>query len=184
MTGELRRNIELKARLRDPAFAHSVAQRIATEYVGVERQIDTYFRVPHGRLKLREIDGGESRLVAYERPDDLQAKASDYRLLPVIEPQRLKELLSASLGVVAVVDKRHTIYLFRNVRIHLDEVAGLGAFLEFEAVLDPAAADAASAAAAGHAQLTFLSGEFRLRPDDLLAQSYGEMLGVKSTQSG
>jgi len=33
------------------------------------------------------------------------------------------------------VSKRREIYLWHNVRIHLDAVTGLGSFVEFEAVL-------------------------------------------------
>lgn len=183
MSGELRRNIELKARLRDAAAAHATARRLATVEPWIEWQTDTYFAASRGRLKLREICDAEqrptaARLVAYSRPDDLQAKASDYRLLDVPEPRQMKELLATALGVTVVVEKRRTIYLHHNVRIHLDEVAGLGAFLEFEAVLDERTDDAA-----GHAQLARLREEFKIVDGDLLARSYSDLQADKSAQS-
>lgn len=172
----LRRNIELKARLRDVAAAHATALRLATAEPFVETQIDTYFAAAHGRLKLREINGSHARLVAYVRPDDREPKASDYRLLDVPEPRQMKELLAAALGVTVVIRKRRTIYLHHHVRIHLDEVEGLGAFLEFEAVLDADVDDAA-----GHEQLARLRQEFEIVDDELLARSYSDLQADKTT---
>jgi len=169
------RNIELKARLRDPAAARASAQSVGTGYLGIERQTDTYFHVPHGRLKLREIAGGAAVLIFYRRPDDTAAKAGDYRLVPVSAPAEMKQALSAALGIRAVVEKRREIFLADNVRIHLDEVAGLGSFLEFEAVLSSNVDDAA-----GHAQLDRLSRHFGLLPADLLQSSYGELVPARS----
>ena len=72
------RNIELKARLTDPDAARATARRLATESLGVLHQIDTYFRVAHGRLKLRETSNAAAELVQYRRPNDAAAKTSDY----------------------------------------------------------------------------------------------------------
>jgi len=165
------RNIELKARLRDPTSATATAQRIATEDLGPQHQIDTYFVVPHGRLKLREIDGSTAQLVWYRRENTTATKGSDYELTSVPDPASLKRSLAGALGILTVVDKRRHIWLWHNVRIHLDEVQGLGHFLEFEAVLDETHDDAD-----GHAALAQLIHEFGLTPADLLPASYSDML--------
>lgn len=164
------RNIELKARLRDIEAARRTAAAIATERPGVEHQIDTYFPCPRGRLKLREIDGQRAELIWYARPDEQGPKASDYLVVPVADAPALKSALAAALGVSGVVDKRREIYLWHNVRIHLDEVAGLGTFIEFEAAVGPGIGDSA-----GHSQLAELSRRFGLGPGNLLPGSYGEM---------
>jgi len=44
------RNIEIKARLHDLPAARRVAEKLATRRVGVQEQIDTYFRCANGRL--------------------------------------------------------------------------------------------------------------------------------------
>lgn len=165
------RNIELKARLRDPAAARLVARRSATASPSVERQIDTYFCVRQGRLKLREINGRVARLVWYVRHDGEAAKPSNYQLVDVVDPAGLKTALAAALGIRAVVDKTREIWLIENVRIHLDEVVGLGAFLEFEAVLADGQSDDE-----GHRQVARLTELFGIAPDDRMATSYGEML--------
>ncbi len=148
-----------------------MAEEIATKQLGVQHQVDTYFHCTHGRLKLRQIDGHAAQLIAYERPDDKQAKASDYRLVPVANPETLKQALTAALGVKTVVEKRREVFLYQNVRIHLDDVTGLGSFLEFEAVLGTGIDDAK-----GHAQLEFLRERFGIGPDDLLEGSYSDLL--------
>ena len=169
------RNIELKARLPDLAAARLIAQRLATRLVGVEEQTDTYFHCRHGRLKLREIKSANSplkvQLIPYVRSDQPNAKASDYQLVDVSAADGLKQALAAALGMSVVVAKRREIFLYHNVRIHLDEVAGLGPFIEFEAVLD-CEHDEPS----GHARLAELQQEFGIPFGDLLSGSYADML--------
>jgi len=164
------RNIELKARLTDPDAARKAARAIATERLGTQHQVDTYFHCRHGRLKLRQIDSLTAQLVSYTRPDQHGPKASDYQLVPVANPETLKAALSAALGIRCVVEKRREILLYHNVRIHLDDVTGLGHFLEFEAVLGDEVDDAT-----GHEQLDRLIAQFAIRPDDLLPASYADM---------
>jgi predicted adenylyl cyclase CyaB len=165
------RNIELKARLRDPAAARAVAQRLCQTAPQTERQTDTYFNAPRGRLKLREIAGRGAWLIFYERPDQSDAKGSDYLLVPVADPAGLKAALSQALGICGIVRKSRHIYLIQNVRIQLDEVDNAGHFLEFEAVLGDGVDDTA-----GRLQISELKREFGLAEADLLAGSYGDML--------
>jgi adenylate cyclase class 2 len=166
-----RRNLELKARLRHPSEAPARAQEVATETLDAQHQIDTYFYVPRGRLKLREIDGAPAQLVSYSRPDQPNCKESRYRLVDVNDPAALKQALGDALGVLVIVDKQREIYLHHNVRIHLDRVVGLGDFLEFEAVLDPndTLADAQQL-------LARLTTHFRLDAADLVSTSYSDLL--------
>ncbi len=184
------RNIEIKARVADPQTVFDTATRLATSPVQRLRQVDTYFNGSHGRLKLREIWTVEDaraaldthdlqsqphrvELIWYDRPDATGPKTSRYVQAPVTSPPLvLKQVLIHSLGLRAVVDKLRTLWLWHNVRIHLDDVAGLGTFLEFEAVL---AAD--SSAADGKAQVSTLMNEFHLRPEDLVRGSYVDLIG-------
>jgi predicted adenylyl cyclase CyaB len=165
------RNIELKARLHDLPAARQMAETLATQRLGVQEQVDTYFRCTNGRLKLRQIDGQAAQLVWYVRASDPRPKASDYHLVPVPQPETLLAALRAAMGIVNVVRKRREIYLWHNVRIHLDDVEGLGQFLEFEAVLSPEIDEAA-----GRQQLETLMPQFGIRPQDLLAGSYTDLI--------
>jgi homotetrameric cytidine deaminase len=132
-----RRNVELKTRDTDPAATLERALALGASDEGVLTQRDTYFGRARGRLKLREQDGGReagARLIAYVRPDDDGARTSAYRLAEVGDPVGLREALDAALGTLVVVDKRRHLLLYENVRIHLDEVRDVGAFVELEAV--------------------------------------------------
>ena len=136
-----RRNVELKTRDADPAATCDRALALGASDVGVLTQRDTYFARARGRLKLREQAGGTeagARLIAYVRPDHEEARTSAYRMAEVADAAALFDALDAALGTLIVVDKRRRLLRYENVRIHLDEVDGLGSFVELEAV---AAAD-------------------------------------------
>ena len=167
-----RANLEIKARCADLGAARARVERIATERVGVDRQLDTYFRTRSGRLKLRESSLRGGQLVPYLRPDERGPKLSDYRVVPVEDPPGLKALLSEILGVYRVVEKQREIFLYENVRIHLDRVKGLGTFLELEAVFDGSRA----ALAEQRRKLDFLMKEIGVREEDLVSSSYEGLL--------
>ncbi len=177
----MKRNIELKARVADLGAADQIARSIGAELHISERQRDTYFRVASGRLKLRERwscgstgvcdHPCPSQLIWYHRPDDAEARASDYALIVLENGADLRNLLVGSLGVLVEVAKVRTVYLYDNVRIHLDDVARLGTFLEFEAIVDHACDEAAA-----RAKLDRLIGEFRIASDSVIAGSYSDLL--------
>jgi homotetrameric cytidine deaminase len=132
------RNVELKAHDEDPGRTLERALAAGARDRGVLRQRDTYFAVPRGRLKLREEEPGGATLIAYDRPDDASERVSDYRLVPVAEPEAMRAALTAANGVLTVVEKRRRLLQWEeSVRIHLDDVSGLGTFLELEAVAAP-----------------------------------------------
>ena len=133
-----RRNVELKARDPEPERSLERARALGAEDRGELRQRDTYFAAARGRLKLREQEPGGAELIAYERADAVHARESRYRIASVADPDALREALDAALGTVVVVDKRRRRLAWQGVRIHLDHVEGLGAFVELEGV---AAAD-------------------------------------------
>ncbi len=129
------RNVELKARCPDLAAARRKAEAAGAEPHGVLHQTDTYFRCTAGRLKLREIERQGAELIGYHRPDEARGRLCRYARTPIPDPEALKELLTNSLGLRGVVTKSRELWLWRNVRIHLDQLIGLGSFLEMEAVL-------------------------------------------------
>ena len=98
-------NLELKARCADLDVARERAKVVATAWLGVDQQVDTYFKTAAGRFKLRESTLSGAQLVPYLRPDQLSARRSDYVVIPVPEPERTKELLATLLGVQCVVRK-------------------------------------------------------------------------------
>lgn len=171
-----RRNIELKARIEDMTTAESVAKRVATADGGMLAQVDTYFGCDSGRMKLREIQGKGAELIWYVRSDEAAARASDYRIVEVGDANAMRALMEAAFRVRAVVKKRRRLFFYENVRIHLDDVEGLGTFLEFEAVLDvdgdPDDGEAAERTA--RERLDWLRNQFGIDNADLMEDSYGD----------
>ncbi len=100
---------------------------------GVDLQIDTYFRIASGRLKLRQ-GNVETNLIYYNRPNTKAPKKSSVLLYKPNEAEHLKSILEAVHPTLCVVDKVREIYFIDNVKFHLDSVKGLGTFIEIEAI--------------------------------------------------
>ncbi len=60
-------NIELKAKYNDIEFALNVTQSLGATFHWQDEQIDTYYKVPMGRLKLRQCGRDSAELIAYKR---------------------------------------------------------------------------------------------------------------------
>jgi homotetrameric cytidine deaminase len=169
------RNVELKARDPDPARTLERALAIGAEQLGEIRQRDTYFAGARGRLKLREqeTDGPPlfDELIEYSRPDSTGARTSTYRRVPVADAAPLREALDAAYGVLVTVNKRRRVLLWEGVRIHLDDVDGLGTFLELEAV-----ADLESDLGAEHQKVERLRAELGVKDAHLVATSYADLV--------
>ena len=131
------RNVEIKARVSDLQRLRALAESITNSPPQLIEHEDTFFNVPCGRLKLRAFPDGRGELIFYERPDAPGPKESDYVIFPAPDAAALKAVLSAALGVRAVVRKSRILCLVGQTRIHLDEVERLGSFLELEVVLKP-----------------------------------------------
>ncbi len=125
-------NIEIKARCDEPARIRNILRSVQARFVGTDYQVDTYFVVPGGRLKLRE-GNVEKSLIFYRRADLSGPKQSDVWLYEPEDTLKLRELLEAALGRLVQVKKTREIYFVKNVKIHLDQVDGLGSFVEIEA---------------------------------------------------
>jgi predicted adenylyl cyclase CyaB len=166
-----RRNLELKARDRDPARSLQVCRDRGAEDKGTLLQRDTYFEVPRGRLKLREEPDAVAQLIAYERPDLAGNKESRYRLVEVPDPAELRDALASVLGITVIVSKSRRLFIHDGVRIHLDRVDDLGDFIEFEGV----AADGEDPSRFA-ALLDDLRGSLGIRDEDLLRESYSDLL--------
>jgi homotetrameric cytidine deaminase len=174
---EPRRNVELKAHDADPARTLERALAAGAEERALLRQRDTYFAVPHGRLKLREEEPGGATLIAYERPDQASERVSDYRLVPVADAEELRAALAAANGITAVVVKRRRLLMWQSIRIHLDEVRGLGSFVELEAVAEPG-----SDLHRERAQVAELRLLLDIRDEALREGSYADALGARAAQ--
>lgn len=126
-------NFEFKARTKDIASLEQKLLDFDPRFIGEDHQVDTYFNVRQGRLKLRE-GNIENSLIYYERPDTMGPKQSDVLLYKHASTAMLKEILTRVHGIKAIVDKKRKIYFIDNIKFHFDTVKGLGAFVEVEAI--------------------------------------------------
>ena len=168
-------NIEIKAKCKSPAFIRNYLQQNNALFKGIDEQTDTYFNVQHGRLKLRE-GNIENNLIFYERENQAGPKSSDFHLIKVDDAKAVKEVLKRSIGIKAEVKKKREIYYIDNVKFHIDEVPGLGSFVEIEAgnVLADLPKEKLQE------QCDFYMKEFGIKKEDLLAESYSDMVMLRT----
>ncbi len=126
-------NYEFKARMKDESRIRAVLRRLRARFIGTDHQVDTYFRVPSGRLKVR-AGRIENALIFYERPDARRARRARIEMMLLPRRNSLAAILARVLAVRVVVEKRRKIYFVGRVKIHLDRVRGLGRFVEVEAI--------------------------------------------------
>lgn len=164
-------NIEIKARSAAHEAVRAYLQEQSARLVGTDHQTDTYFRVPHGRLKLRE-GNVENALIHYRRNNEAEPGKSEVLLYEVQPGASLLSVLSEALGVLAQVKKKREIYFIENVKFHLDEVEGLGAFVEIEAQDHHGLLGEQEL----QAQCRFYMEALGIRSEDLVAVSYSDMV--------
>ncbi len=162
-------NVEIKARCADLAAARERLTAVPHRFVGTDHQVDTYFRVPTGRLKLRQ-GTIETHLIAYHRSDQEGPASSTVQLYAPADAKALLHTLSHALSQLVVVDKQREIYFLDHVKVHLDQVEGLGTFVEIEAIGE---ADAHEALLRDCRQTMQLLG---VQHEDLVAASYSDLL--------
>lgn len=162
-------NVELKAELRDLELARTICHALRAIEGGLLEQVDTYYRIGTGRLKRRQIKGGSTQWIYYERPDRLDAKISHVQIYTEEEAQA--RFGNEPLIEWVVVRKKRELFLVENVRIHLDEVEGLGCFLEFEALVTPA-----HGVGMCHDILEFLRKEFSPVLGEAISVGYSDLL--------
>lgn len=164
-------NVEIKAKCQDQDNVRRILKNNNAIFKGTDHQIDTYFVVPNGRLKLRQ-GSIENNLIHYNRPNQSGPKTSEVSLYACPESEDLHQVLSKALGVKVVVDKKREIYFINNVKFHLDNVEKLGTFVEIEAI----DTDGSISAQRLHEQCTFYLNLFGVDEKDLITHSYSDLL--------
>jgi adenylate cyclase class IV len=167
-------NVETKARCEDLGALADRARAAGARYQGRLDQVDTYFAVADGRLKLREQsrhapDGrieSTAELIRYRRPDLSAARVSEYTRIPVPNGGVTRTELAARHGVRGTVVKRRQLWILDATRIHLDDVEGLGRFVELETIFE---GETEQAARAEHERVVALLG---IRPESAIPGSY------------
>jgi predicted adenylyl cyclase CyaB len=165
-------NIEIKAKCFYPEKVEAFLLQQHARFIGMDHQKDTYFNVPNGRLKLRQ-GNIEKNLIFYNRPNQQGHKQSDFSLAPVNNGDETQKLLQQALGIKVIVIKQRKIFYIDNVKFHIDTVERLGSFVEIEAgnrnYPDKTVEKLQQ-------QCEYYMKVFEIKPDDLIVNSYSDML--------
>ncbi|GLG92707.1 Uncharacterized protein GBIM_00315 [Gryllus bimaculatus] len=165
------RNIEIKSHLRDKNKVLDALKELTDHPGEIIKQTDTFFGVPKGRLKLRQIEGACSELIFYDRPNTDGPKLSNYEKYEFSENSNLLSVLCQSLDVKGVVKKVRYLYMIDQTRVHIDEVEGLGHFLELEVVLK-----SGQTSEDGQQIAEDIMAKLGIKNDDLIAGAYMDLL--------
>lgn len=168
------RNIEIKAKAPDPSDLEARVRAVASDGPSVIEQDDTFFNCPSGRLKLRQFNPESGELIFYIRDDLAGPKTSHYVRSPTLAPGTLRDALQQAYGVLGRVRKRRTLYLVGRTRVHLDDVDGLGHFVELEVVLEDG-----EYLEAGIAVANSLMDKLGIAADGLVEGAYLDLLQLR-----
>jgi len=168
-------NIEIKARVRDFSHFKTRAEKLSDAPLEVINQEDVFFNIRSGRLKLRILAKDRGQLIHYNRPDQDGPKRSDYQIYETSNPESLRNVLALSYGVRGIVKKVRYLYMVGQTRIHLDDVEGLGQFMELEVVMQEGQSDAD-----GQSIAEGLMAGLGVESNDLLNVAYMDLLEKRS----
>ncbi len=172
-------NVEIKARVADPAALERALLALRPRGPEILVQEDVFFACPDGRLKLRMLRDGRAELIHYEREAAAGPRPSRYTVAPTSAPAALRSILAATLGELGVVRKVRRLFLVGQTRVHLDSVEGLGDFLELEVVLrDGQSADAGASIARD------LMRCLGVVPESLVRDAYFDLLRADAGAAG
>jgi adenylate cyclase, class 2 len=167
-------NVEIKARCGNQDKIRNILEKLNAAFKGTDHQIDTYFNVPVGRLKLRE-GHIENHLIYYQRENQDGPKESQVTLFQNDPRSSLKSILQRALGILVSVEKSREVYFLDNVKFHLDSVAELGSFIEIEAI----DFDGSIGRDALYKQCEKYMSLLEVSREDLISHSYSDLLIVR-----
>lgn len=168
-------NIEFKACVNNLPEMEARLRTLNPLFIGEDQQIDTYFVVPSGRLKLRE-GNIENALIHYKRDNTADAKMSKVLLYKHVPDATLKQILIHSLGIKIVVEKRRRIYFIDNVKFHFDTLEQLGTFVEVEAIDENQSRNKTDL----QIQCQYYADFLGIAPSNYVAESYSDLLMSKA----
>ena len=164
------KNLEFKANCNSLDVLRGRLASLQAEHRRTMKQLDTYFNVPQGRLKLREINTDKAELIYYERSDLAESRYSNYQICDIPEPVAFKQIATMALGMKGVVEKKRELWMFGDTRIHLDEVRNLGQFVELETVIRDQTEEEAQV------EHQLVKGALGIKEKDLVSVSYSDLI--------
>jgi adenylate cyclase class 2 len=168
----LNKNYEIKCKVANYKKLKNSINKIKNFAYSVEKQIDIYYKVNHGRLKLRIINDGKGALIFYEREEQTNKRISKYIISETNNFIQLDAILRKQFKVLISVQKKREVYIYRNIRIHLDYIKNLGRFLEIEIIYENLKN--------AKSQMKKIISKLNLNENDFIKESYSDLLITKS----
>jgi predicted adenylyl cyclase CyaB len=165
------RNIEIKAHIESIQALLPQVVALADKGPIEVAQDDTFFACENGRLKLRAFSKDDGELIFYRRTNQMGPKESFYLRAPTSSPDALRDLLSQAYRQGKRIQKRRIFFYSGRTRIHLDDVKGLGHFLELEVVLEES-----EPAEAGIREANDIMMRLSIEPTQLIDAAYVDLL--------
>ena len=137
--------IEIKFPLNTPQETKQFLNKYAKLVLTDEYQKDIYFtpahrdflavKYPYEWLRLRQTDAGSSITYKHFHPENVKETVyCDEFETPVGDVNTMQKiLLSLDFKEIVIIEKTRTSWLLDDVEISIDEVQGLGVFIELEA---------------------------------------------------
>lgn len=176
---DMPRNVEIKARVRQPDRLLDAVLELADRGPTLFAQDDTFFACPNGRLKLRAFSDAEGQLIFYRRDDREGPTLSEYMIAKTSEPDALRATLTLAYGATGRVKKTRTLCIVGQTRVHLDDVEGLGHYMELEVVLAPE-----QSVDDGRAIAEALMTRLGIGPESLVTRAYVDLIARKKQGDG
>lgn len=167
-------NIEVKARVSNPIETESQLRSIVGDPTATLEQEDVFYSVSKGRLKMRCENPTHCELIYYTRPNEPGPTMSSYFRRIIDNPEQKREELVVRFGVRSIVKKHRLLFLLEGSRIHLDNVSGLGYFIEIEVPIH-SSLDTHLATARAKKLMKLLS----IQDSDLLHSAYDDLLAAQ-----
>ncbi|MCF2143902.1 MAG: class IV adenylate cyclase [Candidatus Heimdallarchaeota archaeon] len=166
--------VEVKAKCQDLPSIKAILKKEGGIFLGQEEQVDIYFKITKGRLKLRK-GAKQSYLIYYEREDLREIRPSHFELYPTATPTKLEKLLRAAFDVLVEVKKNREVVWIQNIKFNLDNVEGLGTFIEIEAMTE-----SPQEFADLKQKVQVFIEKFAIKKEEIQSQSYSDLLLQRS----
>lgn len=169
------KNVEIKAQVRDLVALEIAAAKLSRSEGELLYQHDAFLRSPKGRLKLRWVNGC-GQLIYYERADEAGPKVSTFSIAPVADFDAMRETMAQGLGQLGEVKKRRKLFIVGQTRVHVDQVEGLGDFVELEVCMREG-----QTVSEGEQIAHELMGNLGISESDLITGAYTDLLAQQRT---
>jgi adenylate cyclase, class 2 len=126
-------DVNVKARCRHPEKIQSILEEKGASFLGEDFQVDTFYEVEEGKMKLREgtIENLITHYLREEIEGEWRTRVFVYELFPA---EAKKEQLLGHLHELGQVKKWRKIFFIDNVKFHLDRFENGECFVEIEAM--------------------------------------------------